>query len=198
MPTYSRSFSLNPCYQPHPIVTWHIHHRYTWRTSTLMLYKTRVTPTCNDYFNIDCFTDKKMMTTSWVILDRTNQLKAWWLKRSCSNKRVDRCQPSLPLARGKTIKNESTFPHSFLLLVSFAVKFVTVYALKGRQRHAVCTLQLSRLEDLYCRDKNHLLSVLSKSTEVKKLLWFHPQNPTGLCKLLHSSVNQYSSAGGSC
>lgn len=27
----------------------------------------------------------------------------------------------------------------------------------------------------------------SKSTKVKKLLWFHSQNPTGLCKLLHSS-----------
>ena len=51
----------------------------------------------------------------------------------------------LALGKWKIIKNESTFPHSFLLLVSLAIKYVTVYAVKQRQCHAVCTALLSSM-----------------------------------------------------
>lgn len=50
-----------------------------------------------------------------------------------------------PWEEKKPIKNESTFPHSFLLLVSLAIKYVTVYAVKRRQHRAVCTMWLSGL-----------------------------------------------------
>ncbi len=45
----------------------------------------------------------------------------------------------------KIIKNESTSPHSFLLLVSLAIKYVSVYAVTRRQCRAVCTFRLSTL-----------------------------------------------------
>ena len=71
------------------------------------------------------------------------------------------------MGREKIIKNESTFPHSFLLLVSLAIKYVTVYAVKRRQCLAVCTVPLSILWDVYCRHKNHLLSMVTESTKAK-------------------------------
>lgn len=69
------------------------------------------------------------------------------------------------MGRGKIIRSESTFPHSFLLLVSLAIKYVTVYAVKRRLWClAVCT---ESLEDLYFRHKNHLLSMATESTKAK-------------------------------
>lgn len=133
-------------------------------------------------------------------MDQYRKLDSCWLKQWVELFwwKGERWYPSWPLGREKIIKKESTFPHSFLLLVSRAIKHVTVYAVRRRRSHAVCTLLLPRLKDLYYRHKNHFLSTATELTKAKKWLWYHSQNPTGSCKLLHSSIHQYSQTQDSC
>lgn len=85
-------------------------------------------------------------------------------------KRGEKGGPAWPLEREKIIKNEGTFTHSFLLLVSLAMKYVTVHALRRQRYHAVCPFSLSRSLDLYCRLKNHLLSMVGELTKAKMTL----------------------------
>lgn len=50
-----------------------------------------------------------------------------------------------PWEEKKIIKNERTFPYGFLLLVSLARKYVTVFSVKRQQCRAVCIVRLSKL-----------------------------------------------------
>ena len=50
-----------------------------------------------------------------------------------------------PWEEEKIIKNENTFPHSSLLLVSLAIKHDTVYAVNRRQCRAERTVRLTTL-----------------------------------------------------
>lgn len=98
--------------------------------------------------------------------------------------------PSWPLKRGKNIEEWKHAPHSFLLLVSPAIKYVPVYAVRRRQRRAVCTESLSRLHNLYCRTQKPL-AVHSDRVQSLKMTWvpsMEARSPPASCFTAHPTA----------
>lgn len=85
-----------------------------------------------------------LMAASWVVLDQTNNLEAWRLKWSCSNKRGDRWQPSWPLGREKNNQEWKHIPPQ-LSFISFSCSKVH-YSICSQREPAPCCVYCATLQ----------------------------------------------------
>lgn len=147
--TYSTSLSLNLCWQP-PFPALQL--TYPSQIRAMDVYTNVIWDSvipleimmCVIILILYILMTKKLMTASWVILDQTDKLEAWWRKRNCSNKRGRQMAAILALGKRKNNQEWKHIPPQ-LSFISFSSSKVHYCICSQEEAASCCVYWLSRL-----------------------------------------------------